>query len=168
MGILSILGKGIKAMYDEATTPESFKIGQNFEDYVRKYIFTDRDYDLLEKTHDYKTNSKDYVKSSLKPDFKFRDRETRMDFYVEANFRSGMVDGRIIWCNDNQMRRYKEYNRETPVFLILGVGKDPKYPELLSLMPLEAAKYTGLFPSYVKEFKIKVDKRVSSDTLWDR
>lgn len=49
MGLLSILEKGVKAMLNEALTPESFKVGQNFEEYVREYIFTDDKYDLLEK-----------------------------------------------------------------------------------------------------------------------
>ena len=31
MGLFSIISKGIKAMIDEATTPESFKMGQKFE-----------------------------------------------------------------------------------------------------------------------------------------
>ena len=39
MGLLSILEKGIKAMIDLAFTPESFKIGESFENYVREKIF---------------------------------------------------------------------------------------------------------------------------------
>jgi hypothetical protein len=65
MGIFSIISKGIRAMIDEANTPESFKIGQKFENYVREYLFVDKYYKLLERTHDYKMNSKDYVNSSL-------------------------------------------------------------------------------------------------------
>jgi len=72
MGILSILQKGIKAMIDEATTPQSFKMGEKFEEYVREFLFIDTYYNLLEKTHDYSTNSKDYVLASLNPDFKFK------------------------------------------------------------------------------------------------
>jgi hypothetical protein len=35
-------------------------------------------------------------------------------------------------------------------------------------MPLTAAKYTGLFPSYAEQFEIKVDKSIESKTLWSR
>ena len=35
-------------MIDEATTPESFKIGQKFENYVREFLFVDNYYDLLD------------------------------------------------------------------------------------------------------------------------
>ena len=168
MGLLSILGKGLKAMVDEAMTPESFKIGQKFENYVREYLFTDKYYDLVEKTHDYNTNNNDYVESSLKPDFTFRDRATKKEFYVEAKFRSGLYEGKIVWCKEHQLKRYREHNKNKPVFLILGMGEDPKYPEFLSLMPLAAAKYTGLFPSYTEQFEIKIDKAIESKTLWNK
>ncbi len=167
MGLLSILGKGLKAMIDEATTPESFKIGEKFEDYVRKYLFVDNYYDILERTHNYKTN-KDYVQSSLKPDFTFRDRWTKKEFYVEVKFRTGTYNNKIVWCNEKQLTRYLEYNTERPVFLILGMGDKPDYPEFLSLIPLTQAKYTGLFPSHAEKFEIEIDKPISSKTLWGR
>lgn len=167
MGILSILGKGLQAMIDEATTPESFKMGEKFENYVRQTLFVDSYYDILERTHDYKTN-KDYVESSLKPDFTFRDKWTKKEFYVEAKFRTGVYNNKIVWCNDKQLKRYLEYNRKQPVFLILGMGDKPDYPEFLSLIPLTQAQYTGLFPSHAEKFEIALDKPISSKTLWGR
>jgi hypothetical protein len=168
MGLLSILGKGIQAMIDEATTPESFKIGQKFEDYVRELLFIERYYDILERTHDYNTNSKDYVESSLKPDFKFRDKWTKREFFVEAKFRTGLYNNKILWCNEKQLVRYQEYNKQHPVFLILGMGDDPKYPEFLSLIPLSVAKYTGLFTSVAEKYEIELDKPVTSKMVWGK
>ena len=167
MGLLSILSSGIQAMIDDATTPQSFKMGEQFENYVRECLFIDKYYDILERTHNYKTNQ-DYVQSSLKPDFKFRDRLTKKDFYVEAKFRTSDYKGKIVWCNDKQLSRYLDYNKERPVFLILGMGGNPKSPEFLSLIPLMQAKYTGLFPSHAEKFEIQVDKFVPSKTLWAR
>jgi hypothetical protein len=166
MGLLSILGKGLQAMLDEALTPESFKVGAQFENYVRQYIFTEKEYQLIERTHDYNANSKDYVQSSMKPDFTFRDKVTKKEFYVEAKFRSGSYNGKIMWCNDGQLKRYKEYNKEKPVFLLLGMGDDAKNPEFLALIPLEKAKYTGLFPNYVEQFEIDCRKAISSKFIW--
>lgn len=168
MSIFSILGKGLNAMIDEATTPESFKMGQKFEDYVREYLFVSNYYDLLEKTHDYNSNNKDYVESSLKPDFKFRDKWTKKEFYVEAKFRTSDYKGKIVWCNDKQLSRYQEYHKKQPVFLILGMGENPKYPEFLSLISLNHAKYTGLFVSVVEKFEIELDKPIASKILWNR
>jgi hypothetical protein len=167
MGLLSILQKGLKAMIDEATTPASFKMGQKFEDYVREFLFVSNYYDILERTHNYTTN-KDYVESSLKPDFKFRDKWTKKEFYVEAKFRTGEYNGKIVWCNEKQLARYKDYNKEKPVFLILGIGGDPEYPEFLSLLPLTQAKYTGLFPSHAEKFEIELDKPIPSKILWGK
>jgi hypothetical protein len=167
MGIISILSKGIQAMIDEATTPQSFKIGEQFENYVRDCLFVDEYYDILERTHNYKTN-KDFVESSLKPDFKFRDRWTKKEFYVEAKFRTGVQNNKIIWCNEKQLMRYLHYNKERPVFLILGMGDNPKYPDFLSLIPLTQARYTGLFPSHAEKFEIRLDKSISSNILWNR
>lgn len=81
-------------MIEEATTPQSFKMGEQFETYVRKCLFIDNYYEILERTHNYKTNQ-DYVQSSLKPDFKFRDRQTKKEFYVEAKFRTGLYNNKI-------------------------------------------------------------------------
>jgi hypothetical protein len=167
MSILSIIAKGIEAMIDEATTPESFKMGEKFENYVRDFLFVDNYYDIVERTHNYKTN-KDYVESSLKPDFTFRDRWAKREFYVEVKFRTGLYKDKISWCNEKQLARYQAFSKTKPSFLILGMGENPKYPEFLSLIPFSEAKYTGLFPSFAEKFAIELDKPVSSKTLWNR
>jgi hypothetical protein len=59
MDFLSILNKGVIAMIEEAFIPKSFKKGETFEDYVRKFLFIKQYYDLLEQTHRYNINHKD-------------------------------------------------------------------------------------------------------------
>ena len=169
MSILSALGKAVKAFADDMSTPESFKKGEDFENYVRENLFIGKYYDLLERTHDYQTN-KDYVKSSLKPDFKFRDRLTKREFYVEVKYRNGILsaDNKLIWCNDKQLARYLEYDKQTSVFILLGIGGTPKYPEYVSLIPLAQAKYTGLFPSVVERYGIDPEKPIPSKILWSK
>src|SRR5688572_23822041 len=103
MGLFSILGKGLRSMVTEALTPESFRIGQKFEDYSREWIFPLGQYDLIERTHSYETNNRDYVLSSLKPDFKFRDCETGRLFYLETKYRKAAYKGKIMWCDQNQL-----------------------------------------------------------------
>jgi hypothetical protein len=143
-------------------------VGQKFENYVREYLFVDKYYDMIEKTHNYLENSKDFVEASMKPDFKLRDRWTKQEFYLEAKFRTGLYKEKIVWCNDKQLLRYQEFNRKAPVFVIIGMGEDPKYPEFLSLIPLSAAKYTGLFPSFAERYEIKLDEPVTSKIVWSR
>jgi hypothetical protein len=168
MRLFSTLNKIADVISDAINTPESFKMGQEFEDYVEKYLFPKSHYDVLEKTHNYQTNSRNYVEASLNPDFKFRDRYTKKEFYVEAKFRTSIYNNKLVWCNEKQLERYQIINQRLPVFLIIGYGGKADWPEYLSLIPLSKAKYTGLFPSFVDQFEIEHEKAVSSKILWGR
>ncbi len=168
MGIFTALSKSVQAFLNEMNTPQCRKIGQDFENYVRQSLFIDRYYDLLERTHDSHTDGNDFVASALKPDFHFRDGFTGKEFYVAAQFRPGFYNGKIQWCKEHQLVRYQEYNKQRPVFLLLGMGEEAKRPEFLSLIPLSVAKYTGLFPSVAEKYEIAANKPVTSRTLWNR
>jgi hypothetical protein len=163
MSIYSTLRTGIKAMIDEARTPESAKMGEEFENYVREVLFPENHYILVEKTHSFSANQKDFVEASLKPDFLFRDKWTNKEFYVEAKVRTGTFNNKIVWCTQTQLNRYLEYNKKKPVFLILDFGDKDQF---ISLIPLDKAKYTGLFVSYAEQFEIIFDKPVLSKKLW--
>lgn len=168
MRLFSLITETVGFITDRINTPESFKVGQDFEKYVEEYLFPKRYYDMIEKTHDYHTNSKNYVEASLNPDFKFRDRITKKVFYVEAKFRTNMYNNKLVWCTDKQLARYQSINKQTPVFLMLGDGGKATLPECLSLIPLSKAKYTGLFPSFVDQFAIVPELAISSKVLWNR
>lgn len=168
MSLISILSKGIQAMITEATTPESFRIGRNFEEYARQFLFPANYYDLVEQSHSYEVNRKDYVESSLKPDYTFRDKWTKKEFFVECKFRTGLYQNKLAWCNENQLVRYREYTQQRPVFVLFGLGEDANYPEFLSLMPLSRIQYTALYPSVVEKFAVDLDQPVSSKLLWSR
>jgi hypothetical protein len=165
MGIISILRSGITTMVEDATKPDSFRMGEEFEDFVRENLFIDKYYVLVERTHNYATNHKDYVESSLKPDFTFRDRFTNKEFYVEAKVRATLYDGKIVWCNQGQLDRYNFYNKQKPVFLILDAGDENQF---ISLIPLSKSKYTGLFPAYARQFEIDPERPITSKMLWNR
>ncbi len=168
MRLFSAIGKGLQAIVDDLQTPESHKLGQCFEAYVRRHLFIASYYDLVEKTHDYNTNKKDFVESSLQPDFTFRDRWAKKTFYLEVKFRTGLNQGKICWCSERQLQRYREYNKKQSVFILIGQGSEPSSPEYVALLPLSKAKYAGLFPSVVESFNIEVNKPVSSKILWGR
>lgn len=120
MRLFSTIAKIAEVISEAINTPESFKMGQEFEDYVQEYLFPNNYYDLLEKTHNYHENSKSYVEASLNPDFKFRDRYTKKEFYVEAKFRTNVYNNKLVWCNDKQLQRYQSINKQTTVFFITG------------------------------------------------
>ena len=84
---------------------ESFRKGVEFEKYTLK-IFPAMHYDCLERTHDSKTNEERFIESSLKPDFKFRDKKTKREFSVESKYRGMLIENRILWTDAKQFQRY--------------------------------------------------------------
>ncbi len=153
MGFLERLLRISKAALNEALKPESFYKGEEFENYVRKYIFPRDRYELLHRTHSYSDNKKDYIESSLYPDFLFRCKKTGRKFYVEAKYRSYFYPDYIQWAKPKQFDRYKKINEKTPVILSLGLGGSPKDPELIFIIPVSKIKYTKLYPSFLEKYE---------------
>lgn len=169
MSFLRSLEKGIKAFTNEAAKPESFYKGEAFEEYIRQFTLPTKDYDLLHKTHDYNNNKKDFVESSLYPDYLFRDKRTGKEFFVEVKFRNGFYDNKnmISWCNYNQLKRYKEIDEQgKKVFIVLGLGDYPKRPHALFLFPLSGCNFCKLYDSFLEKYSFYPDKPVFSSYLW--
>ena len=169
MGIFNKLTSGVKAFSKEVSKPESFEKGEKFESYVRDFIFPLKDYDLVHKTHDFNSNDGDYVESSLKPDFKLRDKRNGQEFYVEVKWRKGTYNrqNKIEWCNKNQLKRYKAVDKnENKVFVVIGFGEKPTKPEEIILFPISSCNYTGLYDSFLDKYSFYVDKPVFSKFLW--
>jgi hypothetical protein len=168
MSFLKKFNKGIKALSNEFTKPDSFVKGEEFEEYVRKYIFPSSHYDLIHKTHDFHSNNGDYVESSLKPDFKFRDKKNNQEFYVEVKWREGVYyKNKIEWCNDQQLRRYKAIDKnETRVFIVLGFGDKPVKPHEIILFPVSGCNYNALYDSFLDKYSFHIDNPVFSGYLW--
>lgn len=169
MGILRVFGKMLEAGFDEATKPESFRKGEKFEQYVRDVVFPKSTFTLVHKTHDYKGNRGDYVESSLKPDYLFRKKKSRKEFYVEVKWRSGYYNKeiKIEWCNQKQLKRYKAINKnEAKVFVIIGFGDYPDDPDGIVLFPLDACNYTGLYDSFLDKYNFYAGKPVFPGYLW--
>ena len=169
MGFLRRLANGIKAFSREMTKPESFEKGERFERYVRKFVFPMKYYDLVHKTHDFNSNDGDYVESSLKPDFKLRDKKTGREFYVEVKWRKGEYneENKIQWCNNDQLRRYKQVSKnENKVFVLMGIGSSPTQPKEIVLFPISSCHSTGLPDSFLDRYAFSIKKPVPSTFLW--
>lgn len=87
MDILSSAIKGISTFITSAKTPKSFVDGEKFEKYIRNVIFTSDIYKIISKTHSYAENSKDYIESSLNPDYEFQPFDSKWSFHVECKYR---------------------------------------------------------------------------------
>ncbi|EMY61591.1 cytochrome c3 family protein [Leptospira terpstrae] len=89
--------------------PKSFLTGEEFEDFAREVLFPKEVYDLLHKTHNYKQNSQDFVEDSLLPDFKFRNRDLNIEFYIECKYR----DITKIQNNIDELTKIHESKKRT-------------------------------------------------------
>lgn len=154
---MSVLIRVLKAAWDEISKPTSFVKGDEFEDFIRKKLFPVDHYDLVHKTHDFASNRSDYVETSKEPDFKFRSRKSGKEFFIEAKYRSGFYKGAVEWCKPYQLKRYKAIDKETPVYVAIGVGNNPSSPEQVFLIPMRNIKYARLFESFLRQFQVQAD-----------
>lgn len=146
--------------------PEPHVIGKKFEDYVREHIFVFGRYDLVESPSPFTMQKEHFPESALRPDFKFRDRQTGREFYVEAKFRRPRPNNSAIKCSyPAQLSRYKSYGKQYPTFLIIGVGGAPYCPDLISLIPIEMS-YVDLWMKSIMRFQIVVNQIISPERLW--
>lgn len=139
----------------------SFEKGELFEKFVADELFKAADYDLIHRTNSYDQNKSRYAEDTRKPDFKFRCKKTKQEFYVEAKFRSGFnSDNKIEVISYGQIERFKIFQKKenTPIYIVVGYGRSPDNPYNVSLIPLNELSYLELYPSFLKRFKI--DKRV--------
>jgi hypothetical protein len=153
---------------DEVKTPEGFKKGEAFQDYIRKHLFTKDKFDMLHKTHSYATNKNDYIiEDSEEPDFKFRVIRTGKAFWVEAKYRSRYYEDKVDCYKPLQLKRYKEIDKKFPVYITLGLGGEPDSPDQVFLIPIRDIEYSysKLFLSFLKNYKVPNDKPIDYKRL---
>ena len=163
---MSTLVRAIKAAWQEMKKPPSYVKGDAFERFIRTTLFPHACYDLLHKNYDYFTSQFFYIESSKEPDFKFRAQKSGAEFFVEAKYRSYFYKSRIEWCKTYQLRRYQVINRQTPTFIVVGVGGQPTMPKQVFLIPMKDIKYTVLFQSFLRKYEIPANCRVCENDLF--
>jgi len=141
---------GLREIFSEA--PE-WK-GRRFEQYVLS-LFDEQYFDLVEKTHSFRTNEDRFVESSLNPDFILRYRPKNELFAVEAKYRSRLNPEKMLeWSNPQQLNRYRDFARKRgiPLFIVVGLGGIDDEPREMFCIPLESAKYPALYPSVYLQY----------------
>ena len=154
---MSVLIRIVKAVRAEMNKPKSYVKGEEFEQYVRKYLFPKERYDLVHQTHDYNANKNDFVETSKEPDFKFRSRRSGREFLVEVKYRSRLYQGAVEWCKPYQFKRYKTIDKAMPVFVAIGLGRIPESPAHVYIVPVKDIRYPRLFPSFLRDYEVPAD-----------
>ncbi len=128
--------------------------GDMFERFVVD-LFSEQSFTIVEWTTDMMRKHDRYVEADTRPDLKLRHKQTGAEFYVECKYRSYIFENKVQWSSYGQMQRYREFadKMNLPVFVVIGLGGMPDYPERLFCIPLEDAKYTGLYPSYLGNYE---------------
>jgi hypothetical protein len=123
------------------------------------------------KTHDFYENKKDYIESSLYPDYLFRDKKSNQEFFVEAKYRENPYHHDMVeWCKDYQFKRYRRFSKETriPVCIAIGLGGRPANPRQIFLVPLDRIEYSSLYPKFLEEYEIEEKRKNLLDGLMDK
>jgi len=162
---MSVLARSVKGPKDEITTPETFRKGEEFESYVRGHLLPKDKYLLLQRTHGYASNKDDFIESSKEPDFKFQSITSGRTFYVEAKYRSGYYRGTVRWCKSYQLRRYRETDRSTPVYIVIGMGEEPGAPSRVFFVPVKNIRYARLFPSFLRSYEVPPGRCICESQL---
>lgn len=137
-------------------TPESFRKGQQFEQFVEQNIFTEARYELITRTNTYEQNAVRYAEDTLKPDFKFRCKETGQEFWVEAKYRSELYDDQLEALSYPQRDRFYVLEKEEglPVFVIIGYWGSASKPYALSLIPLRNYEFISIYRSFLRRYDL--------------
>jgi hypothetical protein len=189
MGVYSSILKGIKTTFEDYKKPESFKIGEAFEDFTRNVIFPEGLYDLIQRAPKYEDN-KDYQKISLQPDFYFKDKLTGKEFFIECKYRSKKENDEnavLEICSEDQLKRYKEYNKKFPTYIALSFDEKPEgfaytlkdivkdYKTLeqyfldtcVMILPLPFLRTNSFDLNQMYDFAISANVPLSSKKLWN-
>jgi hypothetical protein len=121
---------------------QNYHKGLQFERFVQK-MFPPHEWVLVTYTKDLHKKLQRFVESDADPDFVFRKKTSNKSIAIECKYRSSywrhsqLGDG-ILW-NKNIGERYLKYSNQNslPVYLVLGVGGNPKSPASVSFIPLE-------------------------------
>lgn len=98
---------------------------------------------MVNATKDLHKKFRRFVESDANPDFVFRKRGSGKTIAVECKYRSEYIVGTKgdmgIWWNKDQGQRYLQYeiNNNTPVYIAVGIGGNPKSPKTISYIPIE-------------------------------
>jgi len=84
---------------------------------------------------------------------------------VKVKYRTDFFSGTIDWYKPFQLKQYQEINRETPVYIILGVGNRPHSPCKCFLIPVHKIKYASFFKSFLRNFETPPGAPVREDCL---
>ncbi|MFT0899781.1 hypothetical protein [Candidatus Methanoprimaticola sp. MG2] len=147
-----------KAQESKDNVKDTYRMGREFEEFA-KSLFPEKNFILMHRTTSGYVEGR-YAEDCINPDYLFRDKETKEEFWVECKFRSRRgQNGTLNWTDYYHLQRYKEVQQKTgkKVFILIGVGGIPKDPAELLFFPLDKVPYYSLY--YCTQKKILIEPK---------
>lgn len=138
-----------------------------FRSYVRQLIFPSDKYYLMNESQRSNLNSPAYEGESYEPDYLLVCKETNIEFYVDAVFLDGdYADHRINWCEEHQLKKYRQIDADHRCFIALGMGKAYSNPERLYIIPVASAHFTAFYDTFLEKYSFFPGKPIFNGALW--
>jgi hypothetical protein len=145
--------------------PDSFQKAEQFEDYVRKYLFPKAQYKFIHRTPGYLQNEKDHPESGLNPAFKLHDMRNGRSFYVECKFRSALIANSYAFSKKFPPERHTLYT-DLPFYMVLGLGGKASAPNQVFLLNLVDSRFAPIYKRHLNGREIQKDMAVQPSQLW--
>jgi hypothetical protein len=132
-----------RTVSDEALPVDKYyAMGLEFEKFVVAKFARNKKFTLLEWRSD-KFHLGIFPESNRNPDLEYKYQEGNLarTFSIECKYRSRVFTGSIILMNETKYGIYEAFHRsKMPVYILLGVGGGPEWPEELYLIPFQHLK----------------------------
>ena len=132
---------------EQETDP--YKRGKMFEDWAL-YLFPAESFNIIHKTVGGADLEGRYTEDCVNPDYRFRDKKTRTEFWVECKFRSRRGEKGILeWTDYKHLQRYKKIREESGIklYILVGIGGSPDDPKEILFFDLDEMPYYSLYYS---------------------
>lgn len=155
MGIVDKIMKVVDVLNED----ECVEKGNDFEKYVAN-LFDDKYFSIVQWSTDITRKHDRFVESDAGPDLIIRYKPKNENFCIECKYRADLFEGKLQWSNPQQLGRYQTFAEEKgyPFFVAIGLGGKPSHPKRMFCIPLEEARYPGLFPSLFERFERDPEK----------
>ena len=136
---------GIESFFNKVLQSKTHRMREQFEEFVSGILFPKKNYEILHQTPDSSANEERYIKSSDKPDYKFRDYSTGKSFWVECMYHTmwrGKFPDQYLtpFLKEYELDRYIKIDKDEPVFIAVGTGGYAYTPTQSYLIPVRYIK----------------------------
>lgn len=138
-----------------ALSGDNFAKGYLFERFVINLLPEDV-YTIISATSRRDDLGGRIIESALDPDFRIRHEPSSHVIWLECKYRSYTYCNKVQWCKHHQLERYNKFQevvKPEKVYIIVGLGGEPSNPKHLFCIPLDNAKYPGLYPDILEPFE---------------